>query len=135
MNAPVKTDNAELIVPEGVFAETVLSVTHYTDQLFRFRMTRPAGFRFRGGLHDHHDFHVGLPWAAVCVPFIGTTNRGIGNYKSNSENHDLGYTRNGIVRICRIPVWSKCIVFAGQYFTAFKIKFISQAGICRVLRK
>ena len=50
MNAPVKTDNAELIVPEGVFAETVLSVTHYTDHLFRFRMTRPAGFRFRSGV-------------------------------------------------------------------------------------
>ncbi len=49
MNAPVKTDNAELIVPEGVYAETVLSVTHYTDRLFRFRMTRPAGFRFRSG--------------------------------------------------------------------------------------
>lgn len=49
MNAPVKTENAELIVPEGVYAETVLSVTHYTDHLFRFRMTRPAGFRFRSG--------------------------------------------------------------------------------------
>ncbi|MHA7968960.1 ferredoxin--NADP reductase [Rhizobium sp. CAU 1783] len=49
MNAPVKTDNAELIVPEGVYAETVLDVTHYTDRLFRFRMTRPAGFRFRSG--------------------------------------------------------------------------------------
>ena len=22
---------------------------HYTDHLFRFRMTRPAGFRFRSG--------------------------------------------------------------------------------------
>ena len=49
MNAPVKTENAEPIVPEGVYAETVLSVTHYTDRLFRFRMTRPAGFRFRSG--------------------------------------------------------------------------------------
>ncbi|MBU4090634.1 MAG: ferredoxin--NADP reductase, partial [Alphaproteobacteria bacterium] len=49
MNAPVKTENAELIVPEGVYAETVLSVTHYTDRLFRFRMTRPPGFRFRSG--------------------------------------------------------------------------------------
>ena len=49
MNALVKTDNAEMIVPDGVYAETVLSVTHYTDHLFRFRMTRPAGFRFRSG--------------------------------------------------------------------------------------
>ena len=49
MNAPAKTDNAELIVPDGVYAETVLDVTHYTDHLFRFRMTRPDGFRFRSG--------------------------------------------------------------------------------------
>jgi len=49
MNALVNTDNAEMIVPDGVYAETVLSVTHYTDHLFRFRMTRPAGFRFRTG--------------------------------------------------------------------------------------
>lgn len=27
----------------------MLSVTHYTDRLFRFRMTRPEGFRFRSG--------------------------------------------------------------------------------------
>ncbi|MBP1850057.1 ferredoxin--NADP reductase [Rhizobium halophytocola] len=49
MNAPVKTDKAEMIVPEGVFAETVLEVQHYTDHLFRFRMTRPDSFRFRSG--------------------------------------------------------------------------------------
>lgn len=35
--------------PAGVFAETVTSVTHYTDRLFAFRMTRPASFRFRSG--------------------------------------------------------------------------------------
>lgn len=36
-------------IPAGVFAETVTDVQHYTDTLFRFRMTRPAGFRFRSG--------------------------------------------------------------------------------------
>nr|WP_211907464.1 ferredoxin--NADP reductase [Pikeienuella piscinae] len=35
--------------PAGVFAETVLSVTHYTDRLFAFRTERPASFRFRSG--------------------------------------------------------------------------------------
>ena len=49
MNAPAKTDAFRPAVPEGVYGETVLSVTHYTDRLFRFRMTRPAGFRFRSG--------------------------------------------------------------------------------------
>ena len=29
--------------------EAVLSVTHYTDRLFKFRLTRPATFRFRSG--------------------------------------------------------------------------------------
>jgi len=29
--------------------ETVLSVRHYTERLFAFRTTRPAGFRFRSG--------------------------------------------------------------------------------------
>lgn len=36
-------------VPANCFAETVLAVEHYTDRLFRFRMTRPASFRFRTG--------------------------------------------------------------------------------------
>ena len=49
MNAPAKTDAFRPAIPEGVYGETVLSVTHYTDRLFRFRMTRPAGFRFRSG--------------------------------------------------------------------------------------
>ena len=49
MNAPAKTEDFASIVPAGVFAETVLSVTHYTDRLFRFTMTRPQGFRFRSG--------------------------------------------------------------------------------------
>lgn len=33
----------------GPTTETVLSVKHYTDHLFSFKMTRPAGFRFRSG--------------------------------------------------------------------------------------
>ncbi len=36
-------------VPANVFAETVTSVEHYTDRLFKFRITRPASFRFRSG--------------------------------------------------------------------------------------
>ena len=35
--------------PGRVFAETVVSVTHYTDRLFSFRITRPQSFRFRSG--------------------------------------------------------------------------------------
>jgi ferredoxin--NADP+ reductase len=45
-------DQAAVITPEipaGVFGETVTSVTHYTDTLFAFRITRPASFRFRSG--------------------------------------------------------------------------------------
>ena len=36
-------------IPDNVFAETVTEVQHYTDRLFRFRITRPASFRFRSG--------------------------------------------------------------------------------------
>ena len=32
-----------------MFEQTVLETQHYTDRLFRFRMTRPTGFRFRSG--------------------------------------------------------------------------------------
>ena len=49
MNAPAKTEEFASPIPAGVYAETVLSVTHYTDHLFRFTMTRPQGFRFRSG--------------------------------------------------------------------------------------
>lgn len=49
MNAPATVETLATAVPDGVYGETVLSVTHYTDRLFRFRMTRPAGFRFRSG--------------------------------------------------------------------------------------
>ncbi|ACT57829.1 ferredoxin--NADP reductase [Hirschia baltica] len=33
----------------GPTEETVLSVKHYTDRLFSFRLSRPAAFRFRSG--------------------------------------------------------------------------------------
>ncbi len=36
-------------LPENLTAERVLAVEHYTDRLFRFRITRPAAFRFRAG--------------------------------------------------------------------------------------
>ena len=36
-------------IPANVFAETVTEVHHYTDRLFKFRITRPASFRFRSG--------------------------------------------------------------------------------------
>ena len=36
-------------IPDNVFAETVTEVTHYTERLFRFRITRPSSFRFRSG--------------------------------------------------------------------------------------
>ncbi len=49
MNAPARNEEFAESIPAGVYAETVLSVQHYTDRLFRFRMTRPAGFRFRSG--------------------------------------------------------------------------------------
>ncbi len=39
----------EFPIPAGVFAETVVSVKHYTDTLFSFRITRPQSFRFRSG--------------------------------------------------------------------------------------
>lgn len=36
-------------IPYGMFAETITEIEHYTDSLFRFRVTRPASFRFRSG--------------------------------------------------------------------------------------
>jgi len=35
--------------PNAPTEETVLAVEHYTDRLFRFRITRPRSFRFRSG--------------------------------------------------------------------------------------
>lgn len=50
-------------IPENVFAETVVSVRHYTERLFAFRITRPASFRFRSG----EFVMIGLPNAEKPV--------------------------------------------------------------------
>lgn len=50
-------------IPDNVFAETVLDVQHYTDRLFRFRISRPASFRFRSG----EFVMIGLPNAEKPV--------------------------------------------------------------------
>jgi ferredoxin/flavodoxin---NADP+ reductase len=49
MNAPAPMTAIADAIPAGVYAETVTAVQHYTDHLFRFRMTRPQDFRFRSG--------------------------------------------------------------------------------------
>lgn len=46
---PIATKQVEFPIPANVHAETVVSVKHYTDSLFSFRITRPASFRFRSG--------------------------------------------------------------------------------------
>ncbi len=43
--------------PNAPTQETVLSVQHYTDRLFKFRLTRPQSFRFRSG----EFIMIGLP--------------------------------------------------------------------------
>lgn len=40
---------AAKVNPNAPTEETVLSVHHYTDRLFKFRITRPSSFRFRSG--------------------------------------------------------------------------------------
>jgi ferredoxin--NADP+ reductase len=50
-------------VPVGVFAQEVTSVEHYTDRLFKFRITRPDSFRFRSG----EFVMIGLPNAEKPV--------------------------------------------------------------------
>ena len=46
--------------PNAPTEETVLSVKHYTDKLFKFRITRPMSFRFRSG----EFVMIGLPTQA-----------------------------------------------------------------------
>lgn len=53
----------EYPIPAGVFAEKVVSVKHYTDRLFSFRITRPQSFRFRSG----EFVMIGLPNAEKPV--------------------------------------------------------------------
>ncbi|MEM8935555.1 MAG: ferredoxin--NADP reductase, partial [Pseudomonadota bacterium] len=36
-------------IPKSVSIETVLSVHHWTDELFSLQITRPQSFRFRSG--------------------------------------------------------------------------------------
>jgi len=50
-------------VPSGCYALTVQEVQHYTDSLFRFRVTRPMQFRFRSG----EFVMIGLPNAEKPV--------------------------------------------------------------------
>ena len=47
-HSPVTLDTAKA-VPTLPDAQTVTSVTHWTDRLFSFRVTRPASLRFRSG--------------------------------------------------------------------------------------
>jgi len=56
MNAPnqqalVAQEQQDVIytIPANVFVQKIVSVKHYTDRLFKFRVTRPEGFRFRSG--------------------------------------------------------------------------------------
>lgn len=49
MTTPAPAKNAISAKPGPYTVETVLSVKHYTDRLFHFRITRPASFRFRSG--------------------------------------------------------------------------------------
>ena len=60
---PSDTTETAFPIPAGVFAETVTRVTHYTDRLFAFRMTRPQSFRFRSG----EFVMIGLPNAEKPV--------------------------------------------------------------------
>jgi len=57
------TDVAPFPIPSNVFAETVTLVEHYTDRLFRFRITRPQSLRFRSG----EFVMIGLPNAEKPV--------------------------------------------------------------------
>ncbi|MBN9672236.1 ferredoxin--NADP reductase [Roseibium aggregatum] len=50
-------------VPKGCYSLTVKEVQHYTDTLFRFRLSRPQEFRFRSG----EFVMIGLPNAEKPV--------------------------------------------------------------------
>jgi ferredoxin--NADP+ reductase len=59
----VQGNTVDFEIPAGVFAQQVTSVEHFTDRLFKFRMTRPASFRFRSG----EFVMIGLPNAPKPV--------------------------------------------------------------------
>jgi ferredoxin--NADP+ reductase len=64
--AVIRKEDAERVdfpIPANVHAETVVSVRHYTDRLFSFRVTRPQSFRFRSG----EFVMIGLPNAEKPV--------------------------------------------------------------------
>ncbi|AGA64210.1 Flavodoxin reductases (ferredoxin-NADPH reductases) family 1 protein [Liberibacter crescens BT-1] len=42
-------DKSSSVLSSAVYIENVITVKHYTDQLFLFCITRPNGFRFRSG--------------------------------------------------------------------------------------
>lgn len=56
MTESTATDKPK-VNPNAPTEETVLSVHHYTDRLFKFKMTRPTSFRFRSG----EFIMIGLP--------------------------------------------------------------------------
>lgn len=58
-DAPAHLD----VIPTGMLAEKVTEVQHYTDRLFRFRITRPQSLRFRSG----EFLMIGLPNAQKPV--------------------------------------------------------------------
>ncbi len=57
MTATAAAPTARKPNPNAPTQETVLSVEHYTDRLFKFRITRPQAFRFRSG----EFIMIGLP--------------------------------------------------------------------------
>lgn len=57
MTATTTAPAAKKVNPNAPTEETVLSVHHYTDRLFKFRITRPQSFRFRSG----EFIMIGLP--------------------------------------------------------------------------
>lgn len=63
MTVETAVAHQEFPIPAGVFAQKVTLVHHYTDRLFKFRITRPASFRFRSG----EFVMIGLPNAEKPV--------------------------------------------------------------------
>lgn len=59
----IEATGGDFPVPANCHAETVVSVKHYTDRLFSFRVTRPQSFRFRSG----EFVMIGLPNAEKPV--------------------------------------------------------------------
>ncbi|MGH1420285.1 MAG: ferredoxin--NADP reductase [Hyphomonas sp.] len=49
MSSETQAAAPKKINPNAPTSETVLSVEHFTDRLFKFRLTRPKSFRFRSG--------------------------------------------------------------------------------------